>query len=113
VWDENRKERDVPLGKVTLSKDFFLQKKKSEQWFQLASAQTEGTVTGEVHLQVQYYPASPEVPACSFSVTVLEARNLVPRDRNGFFFFFFDSLWFLDLASYSSRLLQVPLIPML
>jgi len=61
--------KDVPLGKVTLSKDFFSQKKKAEQWVQLASAQTEGTVTGDVHLTLEYNPPSTQVPVQTLNVS--------------------------------------------
>jgi len=61
VWDdnENRRSKDVPLGKVTLTRDFLRGlRKQIEQWFPLASAATEGTVTGEVCLETTLIPST-------------------------------------------------------
>jgi len=84
VWDENRRVRDIPLGKVTLSKNFLNNQKGGvEQWMPLAPADTEGTVTGEIHLEISYYAPTSEVPTHNFSVHVLKATDLASRDANG------------------------------
>ena len=62
--------KDIPLGKVSLSKNFLAQPNHGggEQWVQLAAAETEGSVTGDLHVEVSYYKPTVEVPKHTFSV---------------------------------------------
>jgi len=91
VWDENRLVKDIPLGKVTLSRKVLMQSQGagSEQWMPLAGAETEGTVTGDLHVEISYYPATPQVPKHTFSV----------NSEFFSFFFFFSSLPLLELVT--------------
>jgi len=74
--------KDIPLGKVSLSKNFLAQPNHGggEQWVQLAAAETEGSVTGDLHVEVSYYKPTVEVPKHTFSV-----------NGGAFFFIFFRS----------------------
>lgn len=68
VWDENRRVKDIPLGKVSLSRKFLQSQGSGEQWMPLAAAETEGTVTGDLQVEISYYPATQQVPKHTFSV---------------------------------------------
>jgi len=79
VWDENRRVKDIPLGKVSLTKNFLLKQKTGiEQWMQMAPAETEGTVTGDVHLEISYYHPTSEIQTHTFSVNGWTSSSLLP-----------------------------------
>ena len=90
VWDQNRRFKDIPLGKITLSKIFLAQHVGGgEQWIPLASADTEGTVTGDVQLELSYYPPTATVPMHTLNVTGFLFFSFF-----FFFYFFFEVFLF-------------------
>ncbi len=84
VWDENRISKDKPLGKVSFTREMLSSMKSSiEKWYPLASADTEGTVSGEVLLNMKHREPTSSVPFHFFDINVVSAQNLISKDVNG------------------------------
>ncbi|XP_049643855.1 ras GTPase-activating protein 4B [Suncus etruscus] len=80
VLDEDALSRDDVIGKVCLTRDTLAAHPKGFcGWAHLTEVDPDEEVKGEIHLRLQVKPA----PQCRLRCSVLEARDLAPRDRNG------------------------------
>lgn len=87
VWNSNgAATKDAPVGKVSFSREYLAGRGSAafEQWFPLSSAKTEGSVSGEVNVELTYDPPKTPDGLHKLTVSVLSARGLVSKDTNGF-----------------------------
>uniref|UniRef100_H0V8E2 RAS p21 protein activator 4 n=1 Tax=Cavia porcellus TaxID=10141 RepID=H0V8E2_CAVPO len=81
VMDEDALSRDDVIGKVCLTRDTLASLPKGfTGWAHLTEVDPDEEVQGEIHLRLEVLPGP---PACRLHCTVLEARDLAPKDRNG------------------------------
>ncbi|XP_075384621.1 ras GTPase-activating protein 4B isoform X2 [Tenrec ecaudatus] len=81
VMDEDALSRDDVIGKVCLTRDTLAAHPKGfSGWAHLAEVDPDEEVQGEIHLRLEVVPG----PGGSrLRCSVLEARDLAPKDRNG------------------------------
>ncbi|XP_054971092.1 ras GTPase-activating protein 4-like isoform X1 [Pan paniscus] len=78
--DEDALSRDV-IGKVCLTRDTIASHPKGfSGWAHLTEVDPDEEVQGEIHLRLEVRPGA---RACRLRCSVLEARDLAPKDRNG------------------------------
>lgn len=81
VMDEDALSRDDVIGKVCLTRDTLATLPKGfTGWAHLTEVDPNEEVQGEIHLRLEVLPGA---PACRLRCSVLEARDLAPKDRNG------------------------------
>ncbi|XP_016041438.1 ras GTPase-activating protein 4B isoform X2 [Erinaceus europaeus] len=81
VLDEDALSRDDVIGKVCLSRDTLASHPKGFcGWAHLTEVDPDEEVQGEIHLRLEVLPGP---PAPRLRCSVLEARDLAPKDRNG------------------------------
>ncbi|XP_006859890.1 PREDICTED: ras GTPase-activating protein 4 [Chrysochloris asiatica] len=81
VMDEDALSRDDVIGKVCLTRDILAAHPKGfSGWAHLMEVDPDEEVQGEIHLRLEVVPG-PGTPRLRCSV--LEARDLAPKDRNG------------------------------
>lgn len=66
------------IGKVEVPIRTLMDQKQHDQWYALADADAAQYIAGEVHLKVEYKPASNEL-----LVQVVSAKNLAPKGTGG------------------------------
>ncbi|XP_043312090.1 ras GTPase-activating protein 4B isoform X2 [Cervus canadensis] len=80
VMDEDALSRDDVIGKVCLTRDTLAAHPKGfSGWAHLTEVDPDEEVQGEIHLRLEVVPGTRARLRCS----VLEARDLAPKDRNG------------------------------
>ncbi|XP_049659278.1 collagen alpha-1(II) chain-like isoform X6 [Accipiter gentilis] len=82
VMDEDALSRDDVIGKVCITRDMLAEHPKGYSgWMSLSEVDPDEEVQGEIHLRVEVLgsPGSRRLLRC----TVLEARDLARKDRNG------------------------------
>ncbi|XP_030789266.1 ras GTPase-activating protein 4B isoform X2 [Rhinopithecus roxellana] len=73
--------RDDVIGKVCLTRDTLASHPKGfSGWTHLTEVDPDEEVQGEIHLRLEVRPGA---RACRLRCSVLEARDLAPKDRNG------------------------------
>ncbi|KAM9726007.1 ras GTPase-activating protein 4B isoform 2-T2 [Dama dama] len=78
--DEDALSRDDVIGKVCLTRDTLAAHPKGfSGWAHLTEVDPDEEVQGEIHLRLEVVPGTRARLRCS----VLEARDLAPKDRNG------------------------------
>ncbi|KAJ1067803.1 hypothetical protein K5549_016457 [Capra hircus] len=81
VMDEDALSRDDVIGKVCLTRDTLAAHPKGfSGWAHLTEVDPDEEVQGEIHLRLEVVPGT---RACRLRCSVLEARDLAPKDRNG------------------------------
>uniref|UniRef100_A0A8C0D0M4 C2 domain-containing protein n=1 Tax=Balaenoptera musculus TaxID=9771 RepID=A0A8C0D0M4_BALMU len=81
VMDEDALSRDDVIGKVCLTRDTLATHPKGfSGWAHLTEVDPDEEVQGEIHLRLEVVPGT---RACRLRCSVLEARDLAPKDRNG------------------------------
>lgn len=81
VLDEDALSRDDVIGKVCLTRDTLAAHPKGfSGWVHLAEIDPNEEVQGEIHLRLEVLPGT---RAGRLRCSVLEARDLAPKDRNG------------------------------
>uniref|UniRef100_A0A3Q2H4L1 RAS p21 protein activator 4 n=1 Tax=Equus caballus TaxID=9796 RepID=A0A3Q2H4L1_HORSE len=81
VMDEDALSRDDVIGKVCLTRDILAAHPKGfSGWAHLAEVDPDEEVQGEIHLRLEVVRGT---QACLLRCSVLEARDLAPKDRNG------------------------------
>uniref|UniRef100_A0A8C5ZGK2 Ras GTPase-activating protein 4-like n=1 Tax=Marmota marmota marmota TaxID=9994 RepID=A0A8C5ZGK2_MARMA len=81
VLDEDALSRDDVIGKVCLTRDTLASLPKGfTGWAHLTEVDPDEEVQGEIHLRLEVVPGT---PARRLRCSVLEARDLAPKDRNG------------------------------
>ncbi|XP_010617260.1 ras GTPase-activating protein 4 isoform X4 [Fukomys damarensis] len=81
VMDEDALSRDDVIGKVCLTRDTLASLPKGfTGWAHLTEVDPDEEVQGEIHLRLELLPGA---GACRLRCSVLEARDLAPKDRNG------------------------------
>nr|KAF6441145.1 hypothetical protein HJG63_012304 [Rousettus aegyptiacus] len=81
VMDEDALSRDDVIGKVCLTRDTLVTHPKGfSGWAHLTEVDPDEEVQGEIHLRLEVVPGT---RACRLRCSVLEARDLAPKDRNG------------------------------
>ncbi|KAB1263237.1 Ras GTPase-activating protein 4 [Camelus dromedarius] len=81
VMDEDALSRDDVIGKVCLTRDTLATHPKGfSGWARLMEVDPDEEVQGEIHLRLEVVPGT---RACRLRCSVLEARDLAPKDRNG------------------------------
>ncbi|XP_017713111.1 PREDICTED: ras GTPase-activating protein 4B isoform X3 [Rhinopithecus bieti] len=81
VMDEDALSRDDVIGKVCLTRDTLASHPKGfSGWTHLTEVDPDEEVQGEIHLRLEVRPGA---RACRLRCSVLEARDLAPKDRNG------------------------------
>ncbi|XP_052023776.1 ras GTPase-activating protein 4B [Apodemus sylvaticus] len=81
VLDEDALSRDDVIGKVCLTRDTLASHPKGFiGWTHLTEVDPNEEVQGEIHLRLEVVPG---VRASRLRCSVLEARDLAPKDRNG------------------------------
>ncbi|XP_037846388.2 ras GTPase-activating protein 4B isoform X1 [Chlorocebus sabaeus] len=81
VMDEDALSRDDVIGKVCLPRDTLASHPKGfSGWTHLMEVDPDEEVQGEIHLRLEVRPGA---RACRLRCSVLEARDLAPKDRNG------------------------------
>ncbi|GAB1290300.1 Ras GTPase-activating protein 4 [Apodemus speciosus] len=81
VLDEDALSRDDVIGKVCLTRDALASHPKGFiGWTHLTEVDPNEEVQGEIHLRLEVVPG---VRASRLRCSVLEARDLAPKDRNG------------------------------
>uniref|UniRef100_A0A8C2MXK6 RAS p21 protein activator 4 n=1 Tax=Cricetulus griseus TaxID=10029 RepID=A0A8C2MXK6_CRIGR len=81
VMDEDALSRDDVIGKVCLTKDTLASHPKGfSGWTHLIEVDPNEEVQGEIHLRLEVVPGT---RASRLRCSVLEARDLAPKDRNG------------------------------
>ncbi|XP_008139671.2 ras GTPase-activating protein 4B [Eptesicus fuscus] len=81
VMDEDALSRDDVIGKVCLTKDTLAAHPKGfSGWAHLTEVDPDEEVQGEIHLRLELVPGT---RAGRLRCSVLEARDLAPKDRNG------------------------------
>eukprot|EP00074_Homo_sapiens_P090642 XP_016867151.1 ras GTPase-activating protein 4 isoform X2 [Homo sapiens] len=81
VMDEDALSRDDVIGKVCLTRDTIASHPKGfSGWAHLTEVDPDEEVQGEIHLRLEVWPGA---RACRLRCSVLEARDLAPKDRNG------------------------------
>ncbi|XP_003318745.1 ras GTPase-activating protein 4 isoform X4 [Pan troglodytes] len=79
--DEDALSRDDVIGKVCLTRDTIASHPKGfSGWAHLTEVDPDEEVQGEIHLRLEVRPGA---RACRLRCSVLEARDLAPKDRNG------------------------------
>ncbi|XP_032612084.1 ras GTPase-activating protein 4B isoform X2 [Hylobates moloch] len=79
--DEDALSRDDVIGKVCLTRDTLASHPKGfSGWAHLTEVDPDEEVQGEIHLRLEVRPGA---RACRLRCSVLEARDLAPKDRNG------------------------------
>ncbi|XP_064449242.1 ras GTPase-activating protein 4 isoform X4 [Mirounga angustirostris] len=81
VMDEDALSRDDVIGKVCLTRDTLAAHPKGfSGWAHLTEVDPDEEVQGEIHLRLEVVPGP---RARRLRCSVLEARDLAPKDRNG------------------------------
>ncbi|KAF5918143.1 hypothetical protein HPG69_002784 [Diceros bicornis minor] len=81
VMDEDALSRDDVIGKVCLTRDTLAAHPKGfSGWAHLTEVDPDEEVQGEIHLRLEVVRGP---RACRLRCSVLEARDLAPKDRNG------------------------------
>ncbi|XP_033282270.1 ras GTPase-activating protein 4B isoform X3 [Orcinus orca] len=81
VMDEDALSRDDVIGKVCLTRDTLATHPKGfSGWAHLTEVDPDEEVQGEIHLRLEVVLGT---RACRLRCSVLEARDLAPKDRNG------------------------------
>ncbi|XP_077879976.1 ras GTPase-activating protein 4B isoform X2 [Ictidomys tridecemlineatus] len=81
VLDEDALSRDDVIGKVCFTRDTLASLPKGfTGWAHLTEVDPDEEVQGEIHLRLEVVPGT---PARRLRCSVLEARDLAPKDRNG------------------------------
>lgn len=81
VMDEDALSRDDVIGKVCLTRDTLASHPKGfSGWAPLAEVDPNEEVQGEIHLRLEVAPGT---HGKRLRCSVLEARDLAPKDRNG------------------------------
>ncbi|XP_052609971.1 ras GTPase-activating protein 4 isoform X2 [Peromyscus californicus insignis] len=81
VMDEDALSRDDVIGKVCLTRDTLTSHPKGfSGWTHLVEVDPNEEVQGEIHLRLEVVPGT---RASRLRCSVLEARDLAPKDRNG------------------------------
>ncbi|XP_062945231.1 ras GTPase-activating protein 4B isoform X1 [Cynocephalus volans] len=81
VMDEDALSRDDVIGKVCLTRDTLASHPKGfSGWAHLTEVNPDEEVQGEIHLRLEVVPGT---RARRLRCSVLEARDLAPKDRNG------------------------------
>nr|XP_035136302.2 ras GTPase-activating protein 4 isoform X1 [Callithrix jacchus] len=81
VMDEDALSRDDVIGKVCLTRDTLASHPKGfSGWAHLMEVDPDEEVQGEIHLRLEVLPGA---RARRLRCSVLEARDLAPKDRNG------------------------------
>uniref|UniRef100_A0A8D2DHA7 Ras GTPase-activating protein 4 n=1 Tax=Sciurus vulgaris TaxID=55149 RepID=A0A8D2DHA7_SCIVU len=81
VMDEDALSRDDVIGKVCFTRDTLASLPKGfTGWAHLAEVDPNEEVQGEIHLRLEVVPGT---PGGRLRCSVLEARDLAPKDRNG------------------------------
>ncbi|XP_039705114.1 ras GTPase-activating protein 4B isoform X3 [Pteropus medius] len=81
VDNESIISRDDVIGKVCLTRDTLVTHPKGfSGWAHLTEVDPDEEVQGEIHLRLEVVPGT---RACRLRCSVLEARDLAPKDRNG------------------------------
>ncbi|XP_066870165.1 ras GTPase-activating protein 4B isoform X8 [Kogia breviceps] len=81
VMDEDALSRDDVIGKVCLTRDTLATHPKGfSGWAHLTEVDPDEEVQGEIHLRLEVVQGT---RACRLRCSVLEARDLAPKDRNG------------------------------
>ncbi|XP_046524377.1 ras GTPase-activating protein 4B isoform X3 [Equus quagga] len=81
VMDEDALSRDDVIGKVCLTRDALAAHPKGfSGWAHLVEVDPDEEVQGEIHLRLEVVRGT---QACLLRCSVLEARDLAPKDRNG------------------------------
>ncbi|XP_054445242.1 ras GTPase-activating protein 4B isoform X1 [Pteronotus mesoamericanus] len=81
VMDEDALSRDDVIGKVCLTRDTLAAHPKGfSGWVHLTEVDPDEEVQGEIHLRLEVLPGT---RAGRLRCSVLEARDLAPKDRNG------------------------------
>ncbi|XP_021110107.1 ras GTPase-activating protein 4B isoform X3 [Heterocephalus glaber] len=81
VMDEDALSRDDVIGKVCLTRDTLASLPKGfTGWAHLTEVDPDEEVQGEIHLRLEVLPGA---RGCRLRCSVLEARDLAPKDRNG------------------------------
>ncbi|XP_047570127.1 ras GTPase-activating protein 4B isoform X2 [Lutra lutra] len=81
IMDEDALSRDDVIGKVCLTRDTLAAHPKGfSGWAHLTEVDPDEEVQGEIHLRLEVVPGT---PAGRLRCSVLEARDLAPKDRNG------------------------------
>lgn len=81
VMDEDALSRDDVIGKACLTRDALAAHPKGfSGWVHLAEIDPNEEVQGEIHLRLEVLPGT---RAGRLRCSVLEARDLAPKDRNG------------------------------
>ncbi|XP_036028142.1 ras GTPase-activating protein 4B isoform X2 [Onychomys torridus] len=81
VMDEDALSRDDVIGKVCLTRDMLASHPKGfSGWTHLVEVDPNEEVQGEIHLRLEVVPGT---SASRLRCSVLEARDLAPKDRNG------------------------------
>ncbi|XP_055462583.1 ras GTPase-activating protein 4 isoform X3 [Psammomys obesus] len=81
VMDEDALSRDDVIGKVCLTRDMLASHPKGfSGWTHLMEVDPNEEVQGEIHLRLEVVPGT---HASRLRCSVLEARDLAPKDRNG------------------------------
>uniref|UniRef100_A0A8C5VZE5 RAS p21 protein activator 4B n=1 Tax=Microcebus murinus TaxID=30608 RepID=A0A8C5VZE5_MICMU len=81
IMDEDALSRDDVIGKVCLTRDTLTSHPKGfSGWAHLTEVDPDEEVQGEIHLQLEVVPGP---RARRLRCSVLEARDLAPKDRNG------------------------------
>lgn len=81
VMDEDALSRDDVIGKVCLTRDELTSHPKGFiGWTHLVEVDPNEEVQGEIHLRLEVVPG---LHASRLRCSVLEARDLAPKDRNG------------------------------
>ncbi|XP_037362776.1 ras GTPase-activating protein 4B [Talpa occidentalis] len=81
VMDEDALSRDDVIGKVCLTRDTLAAHPKGfSGWAHLMEVDPDEEVQGEIHLRLEVIPGT---RGCRLRCSVLEARDLAPKDRNG------------------------------
>uniref|UniRef100_A0A8C8TQW9 RAS p21 protein activator 4 n=1 Tax=Peromyscus maniculatus bairdii TaxID=230844 RepID=A0A8C8TQW9_PERMB len=81
VMDEDALSRDDVIGKVCLTRDTLASHPKGfSGWTHLVEVDPNEEVQGEIHLRLEVVPGT---RASRLRCSVLEARDLAPKDRNG------------------------------
>ncbi|KAG8509792.1 Ras GTPase-activating protein 4B [Galemys pyrenaicus] len=81
VMDEDALSRDDVIGKVCLTRNTLATHPKGfSGWAHLTEVDPDEEVQGEIHLRLEVMPGT---RGCRLRCSVLEARDLAPKDRNG------------------------------
>ncbi|XP_047635739.1 ras GTPase-activating protein 4B isoform X1 [Phacochoerus africanus] len=81
VMDEDALSRDDVIGKVCLTRDTLASHPKGfSGWAHLMEVDPDEEVQGEIHLRLEVVSGT---RGCRLRCSVLEARDLAPKDRNG------------------------------